>query len=533
MISAGDLTFVNFDDDEKVIVKMELVNEFYRHWNNSVSEIGNNISNIRGYVYKYVEIDKIGTSLRIIDTLFVDDYIDIVSYKFGDADIVIHKFINETELLFVGYNSFTKNFIRSLIVKIGNLNNLLTLEISGRRYISYNSIGEPNYYNLENIWSNSINTTGYSLTNVEFKIKKYKEKQSVVVNIPTNITNITFDNITNIIHNNRNTFFYNRKSIDSLIEQNNIIYSSGKININNNRYSQIEIKNEIATIVSDDIFIVETNYLKNMIDIKKIDVGSNHTYIIDNNNEIYSFGDNTYQQLGLYDVIQYKSRYYIENITISLYNNNNEGIDWNRINDNYIPINENGIQLYINNMCDKYVIVFDYNVFSNINDYKILLMNELDSNEYLELSLDSSIINVVLECTLEIDFDSLNIVFNDNIIEYINSMVVLNKPLYLKIIKTNNDIVTNSSITFKKIDIYNNGNHIRDFTHVKDIVSGTILAAYKASNDDFHIGSGKNYSILEIAKMFVDNGATCLSVLTEEKYFLGKLKHIQDIKKKF
>ena len=33
--------------------------------------------------------------------------------------------------------------------------------------------------------------------------------------------------------------------------------------------------------------------------------------------------------------------------------------------------------------------------------------------------------------------------------------------------------------------------------------------------------------------MYVESGATCLSVLTEEKYFLGKLEHIQDIKKKF
>ena len=38
---------------------------------------------------------------------------------------------------------------------------------------------------------------------------------------------------------------------------------------------------------------------------------------------------------------------------------------------------------------------------------------------------------------------------------------------------------------------------------------------------------------LDIAKMYIDNGATCLSVLTEEKYFLGKLDYIQDIKKQF
>ena len=43
----------------------------------------------------------------------------------------------------------------------------------------------------------------------------------------------------------------------------------------------------------------------------------------------------------------------------------------------------------------------------------------------------------------------------------------------------------------------------------------------------------KNFDHLEIAKMFIENGATCLSVLTEEKYFLGKLEYIYDIKSKF
>ena len=33
--------------------------------------------------------------------------------------------------------------------------------------------------------------------------------------------------------------------------------------------------------------------------------------------------------------------------------------------------------------------------------------------------------------------------------------------------------------------------------------------------------------------MYIDNGATCLSVLTEEKHFLGSLVYIEDIKKKF
>ena len=43
----------------------------------------------------------------------------------------------------------------------------------------------------------------------------------------------------------------------------------------------------------------------------------------------------------------------------------------------------------------------------------------------------------------------------------------------------------------------------------------------------------KDFNHINIAKMYIDNGATCLSVLTEEKYFLGKLDYIKDIKNKF
>jgi indole-3-glycerol phosphate synthase len=43
----------------------------------------------------------------------------------------------------------------------------------------------------------------------------------------------------------------------------------------------------------------------------------------------------------------------------------------------------------------------------------------------------------------------------------------------------------------------------------------------------------KDFNHLDIAKIYVDNGATCLSVLTEEKNFLGKLDYIRDIKSKF
>ena len=43
----------------------------------------------------------------------------------------------------------------------------------------------------------------------------------------------------------------------------------------------------------------------------------------------------------------------------------------------------------------------------------------------------------------------------------------------------------------------------------------------------------KNFNHINIAEMYIKNGTTCLSVLTEEKHFLGKLEYIRDIKNKF
>jgi len=42
----------------------------------------------------------------------------------------------------------------------------------------------------------------------------------------------------------------------------------------------------------------------------------------------------------------------------------------------------------------------------------------------------------------------------------------------------------------------------------------------------------KDFNYIKIAKLYSDNNAACLSVLTEEKYFLGNLNYISEIKKK-
>ncbi len=54
----------------------------------------------------------------------------------------------------------------------------------------------------------------------------------------------------------------------------------------------------------------------------------------------------------------------------------------------------------------------------------------------------------------------------------------------------------------KALTVVKPGNQKRDFTHVEDIANGTYLAATKSINSEFHLGSGKNYSILQVAKMF-------------------------------
>ena len=43
----------------------------------------------------------------------------------------------------------------------------------------------------------------------------------------------------------------------------------------------------------------------------------------------------------------------------------------------------------------------------------------------------------------------------------------------------------------------------------------------------------KSFNPVDIAKIYIENGSHFLSVLTEEDFFLGKLNHITDIKKKF
>jgi len=104
--------------------------------------------------------------------------------------------------------------------------------------------------------------------------------------------------------------------------------------------------------------------------------------------------------------------------------------------------------------------------------------------------------------------------------------IIQDKKDSLKIVKKNNSLKSLES-KIKTINTYLN---------FKDAVSNnkgvSLISEIKKASPSAGL-LVKDFNHLAIAKMYIDNGATCLSVLTEEKHFLGKLDFIKDIKDKF
>ena len=94
--------------------------------------------------------------------------------------------------------------------------------------------------------------------------------------------------------------------------------------------------------------------------------------------------------------------------------------------------------------------------------------------------------------------------------------IIEDKKESLKLIKKTNSLDSienkikslNNFLNFKEVIVNNKGTSL--ITEIK-----------KASPSAGELV--KDFNHLNIAKMYIDNGATCLSVLTEEKYFLGNL----------
>lgn len=55
------------------------------------------------------------------------------------------------------------------------------------------------------------------------------------------------------------------------------------------------------------------------------------------------------------------------------------------------------------------------------------------------------------------------------------------------------------------LTVVGDGQQCRDFTYVGDIVRGLIMASKEFKNEEYQLGTGRDYSILEVAKMYSDN----------------------------
>ena len=88
----------------------------------------------------------------------------------------------------------------------------------------------------------------------------------------------------------------------------------------------------------------------------------------------------------------------------------------------------------------------------------------------------------------------------------------------------------------KSFDVLEKNIKVQNFFNFKETIQNnkgiSLISEIKKASPSAGIFIN-DFNHLDIAKMYINNGATCLSVLTEEKYFLGKLDYIQDIKKKF
>ena len=104
--------------------------------------------------------------------------------------------------------------------------------------------------------------------------------------------------------------------------------------------------------------------------------------------------------------------------------------------------------------------------------------------------------------------------------------IIQDKKETLNLIKKNNSLDSLEK-KIKSLNFFNNFKKA-----IQNNKSISLIAEIKKASPSAGV-LVKDFNHLNIAKMYIDSGATCLSVLTEEKHFLGKLDYITDIKNKF
>ena len=107
-----------------------------------------------------------------------------------------------------------------------------------------------------------------------------------------------------------------------------------------------------------------------------------------------------------------------------------------------------------------------------------------------------------------------------------------------KIIKNKSEKIVNLKKTISQDSLNELINTNRIFINFKEKIENnikenkfSIIAEIKKASPSAGVII-KDYDPVKIANIYNDNKATCLSVLTEEDYFLGNLTHISKIKQK-
>ena len=92
---------------------------------------------------------------------------------------------------------------------------------------------------------------------------------------------------------------------------------------------------------------------------------------------------------------------------------------------------------------------------------------------------------------------------------------------------------------YSENELVNNIKNIKNISSFKEKIEKnntnkkiSIIAEIKKSSPSAGIII-QDFNPVDIAKVYLDNGATCLSVLTEEKFFLGDFDHIKKIKQNY
>ena len=89
----------------------------------------------------------------------------------------------------------------------------------------------------------------------------------------------------------------------------------------------------------------------------------------------------------------------------------------------------------------------------------------------------------------------------------------------------------NQALNNKPITIYGDGTQTSDYTYIKDIVQGTILAMEKNKPGVFNIGSGKEISVRDLAERIIDITNSKSEIILVEKDTNRQFRFAMDITK--